>query len=118
MEKATVSLKDFYVGQTVYECVNDRNITVRERVIASVGRKYVTLEGSWNEKYYEHEHFEGFLVEKKDWGRPNYLFLSRDAYELYIEEKELDQYISSNIGNKLHKMTIDQKRQIKDWMEE
>lgn len=113
-----IDIKMFQVGQTAYECVNDsRNRTLREVTVEKIGRKYVTLSGAWKQKFGVRDPMDGFLVEEVTYGTPNYLFLSKEEYELFVEERELDLYIRRDIDRSLRKMTIEQKRQIAKWME-
>lgn len=112
-----MNIKDFKPGQTVYILSRERAQTITERVVKSVGRKYVTLLVNWDEQYYVRNDTEGFLVEKVDVGYSKYLFSTKEELELHIERAKLETKIKRDILNVIDKMEIAQLRQIADWMD-
>lgn len=111
-----MTLKDFSPGQTVYT-LSEGNVIVDRRV-KSVGRKYVTLEGVWEEKFYVNNEDDGFLTEHINYGYHKLLFSSKENIDMYIKKKQLRNFISRNINNCLKNMSFDQLRRIYNIMEE
>lgn len=77
-----MTIKDFTVGQTVFLLNENKGRTrgpvITERTVAKIGRKYVTLNGVWEEKFedcgseylIEHTNFErrsNYKKPKKFW---------------------------------------------------
>lgn len=65
---------------------------VKEAVVEKVGRKYVTANCPWEQKY---ENFNAdYLMEATSYGSSSYLFPTKKAVEDYVEKLELIQFLS------------------------
>ena len=78
-----ICLHDFVVGQQVF--ITDDIIDlisfpshVSIRKVEHIGRKYITLEGNWHEKFYI-GYGKTYLIEKTEYGSPRRLYTSLQA---------------------------------------
>lgn len=115
-----MNIKDFKIGQKVYICKMNRGYNrppeITERTVKKIGRKYLALEGAWEEKFYSADYFHEGLIESVECGDKDYLFPSRVAAEEYIEKENLERWLSclSAYG----KYSLEQLREVKKILEE
>lgn len=117
-----MTIKDFKVGQTVYvlgDGGRERNkclVTAAE--VVKVGRKYVTISGSWGMQFKETSTSRPYLVEVKEYGAPRLLFPSSEALDEYREREELKMWVrmASDWG-KIDRYTLAQLRAVKKILE-
>lgn len=110
-----MTLKDFTTGQTVYELETEKPYALRERKVKSVGRKYVTLESNWTEKFGVEDYEPNALVEKRDWGSRSLLFPDKNSLELYQEDKKCTKEIRLQLDI-IASLPFEQKKQILEWI--
>lgn len=109
-----MNIKDFREGQTV--CILDmhtgRNTepTIREATVASVGRKYVTLD---NGKRYESSGDEYSLTENTGCGERTYLCPDMECSQMYIERDELRMWLC-NLSCGSREYTLGQLKKVKE----
>ena len=117
-----MTVKDFHVGQTVYIVrgdIRERRNDLAEKVeIVKVGRKYVTINGNWGQKFKETDKDTAYLVEHTEYGNPDMLFPSKNALEEFLELCELKMWILREINwNKVDQYTLWQLRKVKEILE-
>ena len=114
-----MKLTDFRPGQTVI-VLNKMfgKPYTEERKVEKVGRKYVTLAGRWNERFYLQHEKDDFLLQAEDMGEKSLLFPSETAYDEYYERKELDKEISKVFGISSSGLPLNKLRKIKAIIDE
>lgn len=117
-----MTIKEFVVGQTVYVMEDGGSrrpkhvITPAE--VVKVGRKYVTISGSWGLRFKEASVPKQYLVEQTEYGAPKRLFPSREAVDDYIEREGLKEWLRAATSNgKIDSYTIEQLRAVKKILE-
>ena len=97
-----MTIKDFKVGQTVF-VMGDGSVqrdifrTAAAEVV-KIGRKYVTISGSWGMQFKETGSSRPYLVEHTEYGAPRLLFPSREAVDEYREREELKTWVRTAAG--------------------
>ena len=118
-----MTIKDFKVGQTVFvmgdgSVQRDRFRTAAAEVV-KIGRKYVTISGSWGMQFKETGSSRPYLVEHTEYGAPRLLFPSREAVDEYREREELKTWVRTAAGwDKIDRYTLAQLRAVKKILEE
>ena len=118
-----MTIKDFTVGQTAYAMGDGYGImrdkySVSEVRVEKVGRKYVTIAGTWGEPFEETSASRPYLIERMDCGTPRLLFQSRKAVDDYIEREELKTWVRTAAGwDKIDRYTLSQLRAVKKILE-
>lgn len=114
-----MKLTDFRPGQTVI-VLNKMfgRPYAEERKVEKVGRKYVTLAGRWNERFYVLRESDDFLLQAEDMGEKSLLFPTETAYDEYCERKELDREISKLVGLGGSGLSLTKLRKIKKIIDE
>ena len=104
-----MTIKDFTVGQTVFLLNENKGRTggpfITERIVAKIGRKYVTLNGVWEEKFEDCD--SEYLIEHTDFER-RYLFPDRNTLETFLERKQLVRWFATLNDTKLKECTLEQ----------
>lgn len=114
-----MNITDFKPGQTAIMEVNSYGKPFpKEVTVEKVGRKYVTVCGRWHEQFFLNFNDDMFLIQKVDAGAPNYLFPTRNAYEDYLESKELSRWLCGRFSFLSKRMKLDKMRRIKAIIEE
>ena len=90
----------------------------KEVIVDKVGRKYVTVDGRWHERFFLNFDADEYLLQKVDAGAPNYLFPSREAYDDYLESNELSRWLSDRFSFLNKRLPLDKMRRIKAIIEE
>lgn len=111
-----MTLKDFSVGQTVYELKTDRPYSVTERKVKVVGRKYVTVDSVRGTKFCVEDYEPNALVESVDWGSRSRLFADMESLTLYQENIDCTKALRS-YNNVIFKLPLEQKKQILKWID-
>lgn len=108
-----MKLKEFKLGQKVcimraynpYAIKTDIPIHTREATVEKIGKKYLYTNTS--QIFEEREELKDRLVEAKDWGDRDILFLSQKAAEEYCEREKLIFWFSSQMARDLNKCSLD-----------
>ena len=109
-----LELSDFVVGEKAYVISKGNIVTVE---ISKVGRKYVQVKGGWS--YYLRDEGDNYLVDNRDWGDQEELFLTRQEAEDEIEFSMLLTTIRRySEYSRLSKLSLDQLRRIGKIFEE
>ena len=117
-----MTIKDFKVGQTVFvmgdgSVQRDRFRTAAGEV-GKIGRKYVTISGSWGMQFKETGSSRPYLVEHTEYGAPKFLFPSKEAVDEYCEREELKTWVRTATGwEKIDRYTLHQLRAVRDILE-
>lgn len=121
-----MTIKDFEPGQTVFalEEIRGREVEyrTRRRTVRTVGRKYVKVSAEedkrYVDEYYQRDEADNFLVENKNWGKPQLLFRSEEELTDYIETIMLRAWIKSNTEwSRLERYSLEQLREVKRILE-
>ena len=112
-----LNFADFYRGRTVYvlnfHYRNDfEKATLEEVVIDSVGRKYVSV--GRDQFFLNSARNDLYLTQKVNGGTANYMFLTKEDYDRYVEYRELSKWFHSITHDKL---TYEQLKAIKEIIE-
>lgn len=112
-----LNFADFYRGRTVYvlnfHYRNDfEKATLEEVVIDSVGRKYVSV--GRDQFFLNSARNDLYLTQKVNGGTANYMFLTKEDYDRYVEYRELSKWFHSIASGKL---TYEQLKAIKEIIE-
>ena len=114
-----MNITDFKPGQTaIMEVRAYGKPFSKEVTVEKVGRKYVTVRGRWNERFFLNFNTDVFLLQKVDAGAPNYLFSSRKAYDDYVESNELRRWLSDRFSFMSERLPLEKMRRIKAIIEE
>lgn len=121
-----MKIKDFKPGETAYSLIRVRGrLTehfIKKYTINSVGRKYVkaTPEGGhFPVEFYKREENDDFLVENKDWGDYEKLYLSEQAVNDDIERDMLRSWFVKAVGSyNIDNYSLEQLRKVKKILEE
>lgn len=116
-----LNLKDFKPGGKVFILTENfgrnKEPKISERTVKSVGRKYVTLNGGWEEKF-SIPHMSvadiSYLEEAKDWGERSLLFKSRQDADDYLERKQIEQWLFRLSPRETDNLSLKQLRKIRD----
>ena len=117
-----MTIKGFVPGQTVYilgdgSHQRDRFLATVAEVV-KVGRKYVTVSGSWGMQFKETSESRPYLVEHTEYGAPRLLFPSSEAVDEYREREELKVWVRTAVGcDKIDRYTLAQLREVKKILE-
>lgn len=116
-----ITIKDFKKGDTVYiltrNCGRNKEQTISEEKVASVGRMYVTIgNGAWSQKYMNRE--SEYLFEKANCGESRLLFRTRKDAEEYIEKDNLALWLGCISVSEAEKYSIEQLRRVKEILKE
>lgn len=117
-----MTIKDFKVGQTVY-ILGDGRYERNKRLetaaeVVKVGRKYVTISGSFGSRFKETSSSRPYLVELVECGTPRLLFLSSEAVDEYREREELKMWVrTASDWGKIDRYTLAQLRAVKKILE-
>lgn len=110
-----MTIKDFTVGQTVFLLSENKGRTgspvITERTVAKIGRKYVTLNGVWEEKF--EDCGSEYLIEHTNFAK-RYLFSDRNALEAFLERKQLVRWFVTLNDTKLKECTLEQLKKAKE----
>lgn len=88
--------------------------TVNERIVKSVGRLYVTPEGSWEEQFScDYQSDDKYLLEKKDWREKKLLFQTRQDADNYLERVSLQRWMLGQSTRRIESLSLEQLRTIK-----
>jgi len=115
-----MTVKDFKVGAKAYVIASVRcgDFSIREVEIEKVGRKFVYAKGGYY-GFYLRDEDENYLVEEKEWGAPDVLFLTRQDAEEKIERDTLLKLIRKETEYaKLSSLSLDQLRRINQILHE
>lgn len=109
-----ITQKDFTVGQTVFLLNENKGRTggpiITERTVAKIGRKYVTLNGLWEEKF--EDCGSEYLIKHTDFER-RHLFPDRNALEAFLERKQLVRWFATLNDIILKECTLEQLQKAK-----
>lgn len=118
-----MTIKNFKVGQTAFVMggFNSRRdlFRITEAEVAKVGRKYVTISGTWGAQFEETATSRPYLIEHTEIGVPRLLFPSREAADSYIEREELKTWVREATGwDKIDRYSLAKLRAVKNILEE
>ena len=114
-----IQLSDFHVGQAVVVVENQRRGNVYHTTVAKIGRKYITIAGSWGQQFYVSDPKAPYLVEKSIYGAASLLYPSEDAYQQAVEKSALEKQIRNAMDwPYISRYTLDQLRRIKAIIDE
>lgn len=113
-----MKITDVKVGQTVFIMGDGRTRETKfqtyEAQVVKVGRKYVTISGSWKLQFKEATERRPYLVEQTEIGPPRFLFPSQKAVDDYREREELKAWLWRAVGwEKTDRYTLGQLREVK-----
>ena len=116
-----MKLKDFQVGQTVYliERRPKPKDILREYQVVTVGRKYLKVQGMYNERQFEVFDDESpYLIEHNNYGDHLLLFPNKEAAQEHIEGNQLRSWLLKAAEvTKINKYTVEQLRAVKEILE-
>lgn len=121
-----MTIKDFKPGETAYSQIRVRGKQtehfLKRYTVVSVGRKYVkaTPEGGrFPIEFFKREESDEFLVENKDWGDYEKLFLSEEAVNNDIERDMLRSWFLKAVSSyNIDNYSLEQLRAVKKILEE
>lgn len=116
-----MTINDFAVGKAAYLLRNKGSINKyddapQEVQVSHIGRKYVTVKvGVWDHKFYapEYDKKSEYFIEKMDYGTPDYLFPTMEAFRAWNERNELLDWFYKN-RDRLTRYSTDQLRAARD----
>lgn len=100
-------IKDFHIGQKVYEYDVERDF-YHENTVAAVGKKYITVNGAWKIQYGICETSNDYLIEKKDWGTCGLLFTDIKSLDTYLRSKEMRKKIQRKFLGTVNHLTFEE----------
>lgn len=107
-----IQLSDFTPGQVVIVSDGRRSPTSRKATVKHIGRKYVTLEGNWQQKFYV-GYEEDCLVEKSEYGASSFLYPTEEAYQRAMHRAELEMKLRNAFDwSNISKLTYEQLKQL------
>lgn len=113
-----LTIKDFKPGDKVYVVTENfgrnANPSICERIVKTVGRMYVTLEGNWEEKFACDN--QEYLREKKDWGEHSLLFQTEQKAKDYLEKRNLETWLLRQSSREIDNLSLEQLHIIRDIM--
>lgn len=112
-----LTIKDFQKGDTAYSISMNRGYNtkpiVREEVITSVGRTYVTTGvNAWSRKYMNWD--AEYLYEKVECGESRMLFKTMADVEDYLEKCEISLWLGNLSVDRAKKYSVEQLRKVKE----
>lgn len=108
-----MQLSDYKPGQTVYLGNGQK------AVVEKVGRKYVTLEGSYKRRFYVYQYERECLVEDCEYGSPEKLYPDEEAYQNAVLRQYLEKKLSRQFGwDKIREVTLEKLKLINAILEE
>lgn len=117
-----MKLSDFKVGQPVFVMgdghTQKTRFQVNEATVVKVGRKYVTISGSWGLQFGVFSEGLPYLSEKTDVGTPRRLFPSKEAVDEFCEREQLKAWACAAIDwTKVDRLSTAQLRDMKRILE-
>lgn len=114
-----MNIEDFKPRQTaIMEVHTYGQPFSREVTVAKVGRKYVTICEERGARFFLNNDTDSCLTQDVDAGAPNYLFLSKQAYDDYVESIELFRWLSHRFTYTRKRLPLETMRRIKEIIEE
>lgn len=111
-------IKEFTQGGYGYLLNTDSRLQVIKRLkIVSVGRKYVTVQDSYERKFEEHA-TANYLIEHTKSGYSGKLFLTKEAAEEYIEVEKISLELHKIDLYEYRKCSLEQLKEIKRILKE
>lgn len=114
-----ITIRDFKKGEPCYvlnmHTGRNREPEIKERLVKTVGRKYVTIDTSYEKKYEAVD--ANYLYEYTNYGERTLLFRTKQDAEDYVEVYRLAIWLASRRSSDFEQCTLEELRNMKKILE-